>query len=193
MIDDLSQIDRWLADPSTRDFSDTDLPGALQALERRLVDAWEHNRDEERVALLHLKKAILEFQEEKIQQAELAAENRPVEWIGAGVCRFSTLSQALRFIAGCIEQSDARRLFAALARLQRPGRDDARYFAERIFPQLVACHHEIDFRARYRDRHFPPGETRFKLGGHLSELGCLHIDFVKSGPGWLLEDISICR
>ena len=49
------------------------------------------------------------------------------------------------------------------------------------------------FTKLYADRHFPSTASTFKLGGHASELGHIHIDFVRDAEGWRLKDIWNCR
>jgi len=51
----------------------------------------------------------------------------------------------------------------------------------------------LDLRERYAGRDFPKDQNRFKLGGHMAELGCVHIDFVNWDGGWRLWNISVCR
>lgn len=45
----------------------------------------------------------------------------------------------------------------------------------------------------YADRRFPSEIDAYKLGGHASELGHIHIDFVRHGNEWKLKDIWNCR
>ena len=42
-------------------------------------------------------------------------------------------------------------------------------------------------------REFPKDATTFKLGGHMKELGCCHIDFLKKGDSWKIVSIWQCR
>jgi hypothetical protein len=48
-------------------------------------------------------------------------------------------------------------------------------------------------RERYGHLEFPARGDTFKLGGHASELGHLHVDFVRVEGGWRLRDIWNCR
>lgn len=48
-------------------------------------------------------------------------------------------------------------------------------------------------RELYDDRKFPTDSETFKLGGHASELGHVHIDFIREKSGWRLKDIWNCR
>ena len=45
----------------------------------------------------------------------------------------------------------------------------------------------------YSDIEFPQDKDKFKLGGHMSELGFIHIDFVKKDGKWYIGDIWQCR
>jgi len=49
------------------------------------------------------------------------------------------------------------------------------------------------FRQLYAAREFPAAGGSFKLGGHMRELGHVHIDFVRVAGGWALDDIWKCR
>ncbi|MHA3775490.1 hypothetical protein ACXR0O_28565 [Verrucomicrobiota bacterium sgz303538] len=49
------------------------------------------------------------------------------------------------------------------------------------------------FSVLYSSRKFPVVGSTFKLGGHDSELGHMHIDFKRTEAGWVLDDIWICR
>ena len=49
------------------------------------------------------------------------------------------------------------------------------------------------FSKLYANRQFPEAATTFKLGGHASELGHIHIDFIREGAAWKLKDVWNCR
>lgn len=49
------------------------------------------------------------------------------------------------------------------------------------------------FAKLYADRRFPATADTFQLGGHGSELGHIHIDFVRQDNAWRLKDIWNCR
>jgi len=109
---------------------------------------------------------------------------------------FSVLSDAVAFIAGCLEAGDPADLLLAVRRAPQHVAHSADYrerFRTFIFLPLAEIHRCQDLRELYRDRAFPESGARFKLGGHMQELGCTHIDFVREEQGWLLEDIWICR
>ena len=62
-----------------------------------------------------------------------------------------------------------------------------------VFRRLKDRHGQEDLRTRYRQRRFPRDQTNHKPGGHLKELGCLHIDFIREDGGWHLERTWLCR
>jgi hypothetical protein len=110
---------------------------------------------------------------------------------------FATLPAALEFLARALEAGDLTGLAAACEPLP-PGnagpaldrvRDQSRRWA---LERLAELHRDVDLRIRYAGRAFPEA-TEFKLGGHASELGHLHIDFERYEVGWRLKDIWICR
>jgi len=48
-------------------------------------------------------------------------------------------------------------------------------------------------RTLYAGKAFPAEAAAFKLGGHMSELGYVHIDFVHTNLGWELKGIWECK
>lgn len=122
------------------------------------------------------------------------------------VAGFDTLAQAVDFIAACIEADSAPVLFKRTVVSERSTRrfdlgdrivtmedsagDD---FARQVFPSLRQQHERMDLRVRYDGRCFPADAQRLKLGGHDSELGHIHIDFIRRDNGWVIERIWVCR
>lgn len=45
----------------------------------------------------------------------------------------------------------------------------------------------------YEKTEFPEDKDNFKLGGHMKELGCIHIDFIKVEGSWFIQDLWTCR
>ncbi len=43
------------------------------------------------------------------------------------------------------------------------------------------------------EKEFPCDCVEFKLGGHQSELGHIHIDFAKRDDSWVIKSIWMCR
>lgn len=188
-------INVWLANPGTYNYDQCDLPAVLRVVDQQLIDAWEHDHDTDRQNLLRLKEALLEHQEMQLQKAEAELEKEPIRKTEAGVPCFRTLSQAVSFIVGVLEQNSAATLSAACARLSRPELAET-YLLDRfndLFAQLKARHQAIDFREIYRGRRFPESVNQFTMGGHFSELGCIHIEFRKLECGWVLDEIFECR
>jgi hypothetical protein len=112
------------------------------------------------------------------------------------VKRFRTLSDAVDFISRCLEEDASAELASAPARFAANVARDPDYldyFSRFIFEPLQETHRRTDLRALYAGREFPSQETHFKLGGHMAELGCIHVDFVRQGAVWTLEEIWLCR
>ena len=114
--------------------------------------------------------------------------------LSATALRFHSLSEAVDFICSQIEAGDPALLTAAMAG-KHP--DDAfdyiRFFERSVYPLLAARHREGCLRALYTGREFPTDQACFKLGGHDSELGYIHIDFVRQPDGWALQRIWLCQ
>jgi hypothetical protein len=111
------------------------------------------------------------------------------------VC-FQTLSQAVDFIATQVEHEAIQGLTRHFAHIRRANFQEPAYsehFSKRVFPELKRVHQEKDLRALYRGRRFPENVQRYTLGGHMAELGCLHIDFERVQDGWILDEIWECR
>lgn len=186
-------IDIWSKDPAACSFEGYDFSKVLREIDRRLVGAWEKNQENEREMLLSMREALLAYEQKERLNAELLLESQPLAKSAKGILCFAGLSQAVNFIAACLERNDPQRLHENMANTRQIAQTDLLIFREFVFAQLQKRHEEIDLRSRYRQLHFPAGENRFKLGGHMAELGCIHIDFVKTDEGWLLDSITICR
>ena len=104
---------------------------------------------------------------------------------------FSNLQEAVTFIAACLDQDDFEKLSGACVGGRRP----AVYLAQHrsVFDTLKAAHENTPLQELYADRTFPEDTNTLKLGGHMAELGCLHIDFVKRDGHWFLADIWQCK
>ncbi len=114
--------------------------------------------------------------------------------------RFKRLRHAIEFLADALDRGDRDAIADACAE-EAPGRPPAttaglptaREYLLRAISQLGERHAEQSLRARYRRRGFPWIRRSFKLGGHASELGHIHVDFVRADGGWALHKIWICR
>jgi hypothetical protein len=108
---------------------------------------------------------------------------------------FTELSDAIDFIAHALDVGEHGVLAdACVAReLDAPGLPKRPEYRLRAIELLAGVHREKPLRSIYAGRAFPPQESRFKLGGHARELGYLHVDFVREGPRWQIENIWLCR
>lgn len=108
---------------------------------------------------------------------------------------FSTLREALTFLAEHLTVGDREAVASACDAPPGDAEEAAWWLSHQAaaIAQLVDSHVREDLRLRYSGREFPLGAERFKLGGHASELGHLHIDFRRTAAGWVLEKIWICR
>ncbi len=108
---------------------------------------------------------------------------------------FADLSDAIDFIARALDVGEHGALADACVtrELDAPGLPTRREYRLRAIELLAGVHREKPLRSLYAGRAFPPQESRFKLGGHARELGHLHVDFVREGRSWQLENIWLCR
>ena len=108
---------------------------------------------------------------------------------------FTDLPVAIDFIARALEAGDYGTLADACVVKEPdvPGLPRRREYRLRAIDLLARVHAEKPLRSLYAGRAFPPGESRFKLGGHARELGHLHVDFVRDGSCWHIENIWLCR
>ena len=108
---------------------------------------------------------------------------------------FTELSDAIDFIAHALDIGEHGVLADAcvMRELDAPGLPTRREYRLHAIELLARVHREKPLRSVYAGRAFPSQESRFKLGGHARELGHLHVDFVREGPGWRLENVWLCR
>jgi hypothetical protein len=99
---------------------------------------------------------------------------------------FSSLKEAVSFISYCLDKDD----YASLAKACTNERKITKEF---VLRSLKAKHQEKPLPERYNKVEFPKESNAFKLGGHASELGHIHIDFVKRKNKWFLDYIWVCR
>ena len=104
---------------------------------------------------------------------------------------YTSLSVAIQFIAECLDQDAYVKLSGACI----GGRKPKVYLAQhrKPFDMLKEAHRKQSLQDRYPKRQFPKAESLFTLGGHMSQLGCLHVDFVKKDGNWFLGDIWDCK
>ena len=98
---------------------------------------------------------------------------------------FSDLAEAVRFLAGVLETGLDRGSLAEACREPLP----PEWVLDRLREQAAVT----PLVRLYAGWEFPPAAREFKLGGHASELGHIHIDFVRSDAGWQIQRIWMCR
>lgn len=105
---------------------------------------------------------------------------------------FEILADALTFIGKCLDEDEYTKLAHTCIGGHKP---KGVYLAQHRTPfdMLQAAHQKESLLKRYARQEFPKDADTFKLGGHMSELGCLHVDFVKKNDKWFLADIWNCR
>jgi hypothetical protein len=109
---------------------------------------------------------------------------------------FQTLEAAVDYISGTLDSGNYEALLNQIEQSERhiardPSYPD--YFQKFVFSQLQDRHRKLDLRRLYSEQSFPKEQQTYKLGGHMQELGCIHIDFLKVEQGWIISDIWICR
>lgn len=112
-----------------------------------------------------------------------------ISWAGSARAEqvaFTNLQQAVDFMAGALETTNFVRIAnACMDAGQKP--------SDGVLKELQALDRQKPFRHLYAGRSFPTNEPTFKLGGHMSELGCTHVDFVRTNGLWRLKAIWMCR
>ena len=112
----------------------------------------------------------------------VAGEDKPPQ--------FSSLAEAVQALDGALAAPNPG---AALLALLPAG---TTYLSEHPEVAAMLCKERErtgPFSKLYAKRQFPEAATTFKLGGHQSELGHIHIDFIREGAAWKLKDIWNCR
>lgn len=103
---------------------------------------------------------------------------------------FDSLSDATKFLDRALARRDREMLLSAFLPSAKT------YFSEHpeVFQMLVAARERTGALGKlYGKRTFPTDANTFKLGGHASELGHVHIEFVRNGASWRLKEIWNCR
>lgn len=99
---------------------------------------------------------------------------------------FTNLQQAVDFIAGALEATNFTCVTEACLNVERKPN-------EALLKNLQGLNKNRPLRQLYADRAFPTEASAFKLGGHMKELGFIHIDFIQTDGVWKLESIWMCR
>lgn len=102
---------------------------------------------------------------------------------------FGKLSEALVFLQKALDNND----YAALSTACLAGEKGMLAQQRAPFDQLKSAHQAKTLKERYGKLQFPDKGDTFKLGGHDSEVGHLHVDFVRVKHQWHLQDIYLCR
>ena len=102
---------------------------------------------------------------------------------------FARLAEALAFIQTALEKND----YAALRGACATGEKACLAQQRAPFDQLQAAHQAKPLTERFGKLDFPDQADTFKLGGHGSEIGHLHVDFIRTQGKWQLRDIYNCR
>jgi hypothetical protein len=102
---------------------------------------------------------------------------------------FAKLADALAFVQTALEKDDYAGLVSACA----AGAKSTLAQHRAPFEQLQTAHKAKPLAQRFGKLEFPRQQDTFKLGGHDSEIGNLHVDFVRVDGQWRLKDIWNCR
>jgi hypothetical protein len=105
---------------------------------------------------------------------------------------FTTVQEAVDFLATCLETGTAIQLLAEIYGVsQQVGRSKALVdrFKE-VFDQMQILHQTQDLRQRYRSAAFPKDDDHYPLDGDLSQEADLDVRFVRLDRGWVLERID---
>ena len=96
---------------------------------------------------------------------------------------FTNLQQAVDFIATALESTNTAAIAAAC--IEKPNQLDLTH--------LQDLNKAKPLRTLYAHRTFPTEADAFKLGGHMSELGFIHINFIRTNGIWYLNSIMECH
>ncbi len=99
---------------------------------------------------------------------------------------FTNLQQAVDFLATALESTNFVKISSTCLDSQRKPNDA-------ILISLQSLDQKRPLRELYADISFPTNAPTFKLGGHMKELGCTHIDFIQTNGVWKLQAMWICR
>ena len=109
---------------------------------------------------------------------------------------FDSLKAAVEYIAVVLDAHDFSKLADMVGEKDEPvasGLPTSREYCLRAITHLAATHSKTDLRILYQGRDFPKDADKFKLGGHASELGHVHVDFERQSSGWKVARIWQCR
>lgn len=112
----------------------------------------------------------------------MAGENNPP--------RFSSLAEAVQALDSALAAPNPGAALLALLPAKKTYLSENPYVAAMLLKERERTG---PFTKLYANRQFPEAATTFKLGGHASELGHIHIDFIREGAAWKLKDVWNCR
>lgn len=147
----------------------------------------EHHADMCREMGIDLDRTQSRLLNEAMERAEMDAKPtfmRLLRELVGGPQVFERLDHAVAFLAGKLDREALDELVLSPAQAVKD---------YQALTSLLATHRQKDLRKLYEGREFPAKGDEFKLGGHDSELGNVHIDFGRVGGAWRLEKIWMCR
>jgi hypothetical protein len=109
---------------------------------------------------------------------------------------YNQLSEALDFIARCLEQDQPLALLQEMEGAQGHLAYNPDYpydFTHIVFSQLQDLHREKNLRILYQEQRFPLDKNEFFVGGFDSELWRIHIEFNKADQGRILREFYLSR
>ena len=112
---------------------------------------------------------------------------------------FANLSDAVEFLAAKLDSGDVDTIADQCADAVRdpsnmtPREESPRSYRLAAIRELQKQHRVRSLRSTYAGREFPSDAGEFKLGGHQSEVGHVHIDFVRNGAVWRIKAIWECE
>ncbi len=104
---------------------------------------------------------------------------------------FEKLEEAVEFLVACLQDDRFKDLAGAC--IGRRGGRPLFPRTQTVFGVLKRRHEKTPLAQLYAETEFPEEGMTFKLGGHFSELGHIHIDFEKQHRRWYIADIWMCR
>jgi len=108
------------------------------------------------------------------------------------VKRFVTLTQAIDFVAACLEQDDVSALASEIETMQARLAYDPGYlgyFIPAIFSQLKDLHEKKDLRSAV----IPDDASEYELRFSDFTLIGMHVRFARHPDGWLIHDMYLTR
>lgn len=109
---------------------------------------------------------------------------------------FDSLKGAVDYIAVVLDTHEFSKLANMVGAKDEPvasGLPKSREYCLRAIDHLAATSSRTDLRTLHLGREFPTDADKFKLGGHASELGHIHVDFEKQGICWKVARFWLCR